>query len=643
MTGNLMLIFPVSVYSLFVWLNMGRAGERDNVSGFIKGHLAFFCFVLVLTELLSLGNLLLPSVVQVSWIVCVLVLVILIRRKHRSVRSVSNRVLLKRWMELCVWGSIIITGAVFASGVLYPPNTWDSLCYHLPKVMHWACSGSVSFFPTPDSRQNFMAPLAEYAILHIYLLSGSDYFFFLVQWVSFLVFGLNSYMMTVFLGGSYRLGLISMLICFALPMAILQGSSTQNDLVLASFVCSFATFMMRGAIDVKPGGYLWASIAMGLALMTKGTGYVYCAALGSVWGVWGIWNRWHRTRGALGYATNLAMVAILALLMNAGHYARNIKTYGHPLSNEAESIRNQDISIESMCDNAVRNVLIQLGGPFPFINSRLEALGRCILGERVEHPSTTFPGNAFRVMGIRHEDYAGNPIHTALALIFVIPCFVYGLRKRQLTWVVFAVSWIGMGLLLCLMLRWQVWGSRLHLPVFGVMIPWFVYLLFQMQKGILSRKSIFRWVGIGTVAACWAYALPFAFANGIRSLVSMDWKLNDREDLYGWPLNRIGPSMLPDVRFAVKLCRDSGQKEVGLWMNPDIEYVYWVASNDGLKWVDHLQFRHLHVPNPSALLAPQSPSPMWIISNLGVRDELGSYGYCIVWAGTSVAVYLRPF
>lgn len=642
MTGNFMLVLPVSVYSLFVWLNVGRAGERDIVSGFIKGHLAFFCFVLVLTELLSLGNLLLPSVVQISWIVCVLVLMILVRRKHRLVRSVGDRALWKRWLEWSVWGSIIIIVAVFASGILYPPNNWDSLCYHLPKVMHWASSGSVSFFPTPDSRQNFMAPLAEYTILHIYLLSGSDCFFFLVQWVSFFVFGLSSCLMTVYLGGSHRLGLISMLLCLSLPMAILQGSSTQNDLVLASFVCSFATFMMRGSIDVKNGGYLWASIAMGLALMTKGTGYVYCAALGSVWGVWGIWNRRHRMRAALGYAASLAMVAVLALLMNAGHYSRNIRTYGHPLSNEAESTQNKDISIESMRDNAVRNILIQLGGPFPSINSRLEAFGRHVLGDRVEHPSTTFPGIDFRVMGIRHEDLAGNPIHTALALIFFVPCFVYGLRKRQSTWVVFAVSWIGMGLLLCLMLRWQMWGSRLHLPVFGVMIPWFVYLMFQMQEGFRFWKSIVRWVGIGAVAACWAYAMPFAFGNGTRSLVSMEWKHNDRQDLYGWPLSRVGPSMLSDVRYAVKLCRTSGQKQVGLWMKPDIEYLYWIISNDGVNWVDHLQFRHLYVPDASALLAPESSSPMWIISSLESMDGLGSCGYRVVWAGTSVAIYLRP-
>jgi len=100
--------------------------------------------------------------------------------------------------------------------------------------------------------------------------------------------------------------------------------------------------------------------------------------------------------------------------------------------------------------------------------------------------------------------------------------------------------------------------------------------------------------------------------------------------------------MLSDVRYAVKLCRTSGQSEVGLWMTPDIEYVYWISANGSVDWDNHLKFRHIYVPNVSAALADGSPWPMLILSSIGSVDDLRPYGYRVIWAGKSVAVFLRP-
>src|SRR5262249_23023015 len=121
-----------------------------------------------ITEALSQFGALAPGWLAVAWGAAALVAGI----TSRPVPSVPLVAL--RWpggVE-CVCAAVV-AAVVLVTGLLAvvaPPSTWDAMTYHLARVAHWALSGSVAFYPTPNLRQLHMPPLAEFAALHLELL-----------------------------------------------------------------------------------------------------------------------------------------------------------------------------------------------------------------------------------------------------------------------------------------------------------------------------------------------------------------------------------------------------------------------------------------------------------------------------------------
>ena len=56
-----------------------------------------------------------------------------------------------------------------------PPNTWDSMAYHLPRAAEWYQRGAVEFLPDAHTeRMNAFQPGAEIQVLYTFALARND-------------------------------------------------------------------------------------------------------------------------------------------------------------------------------------------------------------------------------------------------------------------------------------------------------------------------------------------------------------------------------------------------------------------------------------------------------------------------------------
>lgn len=631
----ILILLPATAYILLTLIFTRRLGAREIIEGFVKAHLVIFAFIVVSTESLSLIQMISFPGLLTSWLlfllVCFAIVTLLIYRRSQYLSLPVLRKVTP--LTVILIGSIgFILVSTFATALLYPPNNWDSMTYHLPRISHWISNNNISFYSTAITRQNYLMPLAEFAIMHLQILTGFDIFANLVQWMSFVVLICLGFLTAAELGLSSRQQLISAIVIATLPMAILQASSTQNDLVASSFVMSFGLFMLRIRKNLNTENLLLAAIALGLALLTKGTAYLYCAAIGIFLAVPVLLKYISNRTLFLKAVAALSLVVILALMLNAGYLSRNYKLYGNPLSTEGERYQNSDLSVTTLFANTARNGILHLVTPSKRINWYLDRAMRTTLGSQLNNPETTFMDFPFNIRYSRHEDIAGNLIHMLIALLSLtlLPILWHRGHHRITIW--YSIGIMIAAVLYCWILKWQPWASRLHTPLFAMASP---LLAITITTGIGSiRKRISHLIILCLVV----YSLIFAWANKSRSLVSLDWHRKDRMELYF--VNR--QELMQDYKKAINIVLEAEPQEIGLYLSEnDWEYSFWVSAQRMKNNGRAMTFRHVGVSNISKTLDEDVTLPLYVIATKKIGNWEQAEKYTSVYTSTHISVFKK--
>lgn len=639
----LITVTALSGLGLALWFGFEPIFKTWKKRGFILFIIAIWMALVVLQiEIMSIFRILKQPWFEIFWLIFIALVwsvsIYHIVRKKYFLKVPLLWLWLKQklnlkmdfflWIFLGLISIYLVTLAMIA--YVYPPTNYDSMVYHLPRILHWSQNQSVAPYATSIVRQVQMQPLAEFLLLYIHFLSNADRLFNFIQLGCFIICLMGLSLIASELGLNRKRQQAVLLLGLSIPMAIMQSTSTQNDLVAAAHLISFvaAGFVLLRMPDKAKA--IWVGLSLGLALLTKGTSYVF--SLPFILMIIILLFIHHRKSSI----HILLMVGAMVLLVNMGHYIRVFSVFGTPLGPTSE-YSNEWISLQGTASNILRTIDLnyipardQYDKPIDprwYVRNWLKILhtftGASPKDGRITWPNST--PNAFElVISNPGEDHIGAPWHTGLIIITAPLLFLSRNAKNTTKKILvgYFLCLVAASLAYCSLMRWQEWANRLLLPLLLLWMPLVVAVLRTDQWKLE--------LAIPTILAI--LSLTFVIKTPQRPLYPDTFNNMDR-DTYSLTLNS---TYQPFINIAREIT-DRGCNQVGLLFGVNTwEYPLWQQlESRGFTG----QIEHIYVENPTAKYSNLDFEPCAIVEfdkRTGAPDHWQQLRY------DQLTLYLRP-
>jgi hypothetical protein len=635
-----MSIIPLFASYLLIYTLIKQINGRECLREASLITWIIFCsLVLVITEIFSLFNALNYESVLIFWSIASLIAVGLIalnKTQNNFKKNLPNKDI--KINDLIAIAYIFTLVTILLLLTIYcPPNTWDSMTYHMSRVAHWVQNENVSFYPTHILRQLHQPPFAEYLILQLQLLNNGDRFANIPQFASMIISTLGITLIAKEFNLKTSGQVLAALISISVPMGILQSTSTQNDYVLTAMIVSAMYFAIKLQYAHLVKYLVLFSASIALALSTKGTGYLFAIPI--------IGFALFYTKKNIPLSLKLlGMIVIACAVFNAGHYLRNFNLYGSILGPGREgslSYANEIFSIQAFISNLIRNIAIHLGTPIPAINLMISEFVNWLhhlIGISASNPKTTWGGIPFLLDPINpHEDGAGNFIH--LLLIF-ISLFIYFTKKNIQTTLttryIFCI--VSCFFLFFIYLKWQPWHSRLQLPIFILWSPLIAMSLVSTKFFIKRQFFIILCIFIAS--------LPWTLFSATKPLIA---KLHSKypyykveESIFNSSRNQQYFMNRPKLWSSYKNLSEEiikiNEKNIGLIISGD----EWEYPLFPLLHESKIKINHIAVQNDSAFLNTKTNNVNLIIEiNQPTKKEIlfNNKKFVKVWSESNISLY----
>lgn len=505
----MLILLPIVFISMFIYQKKVMISKEESIwEAFASSLLIFQVVLLLITNILSFFNCFNTVTCIISWTFVLIIFWILyiIRFGFLSLSSrlftqtskqyytnISSLSLSEKLMliSMAAISILLLIGAIFTV-----PYNYDSMTYHLARIGHWIDNQSVNHFITNIDRQLYSPVLAEYNLLHMFLLSGSDSFLNLLQYFSMLITALYLYKCARMLGTSRSFSFFAAFLFMTMPLTISQAVTTQNDLFGAMWFSIFLYYLLQfifmdsitfNGLTMRKA--LLTGLTVGCAFLTKTN---VCASM-LFFLPWLIIVRFLKKDKLIALIqTALAAGAALIAFISES-LVRNVLSCGQIMpATASDNIMVATKNISYIIVNIMKNFSLIVTQHFSdalngFI-CRIAIRTGEILKVEVNHEAISFHGFDY----IRHMNRGANMYSHDITpsafvgflalicglLLIVFACIqifrkVYpsGFKNSlSLYSFGFCVScWLSLGFIMAL-LRWQPWGTRIMYPALSMTV-----------------------------------------------------------------------------------------------------------------------------------------------------------------------------
>ncbi len=484
-------------------------------------------------------------VVSLLWSFAAVVFVALALRVKLMLRDRSP---VDALSAVLIAASLAIGVAVAVTAWFSPPNTYDVLAYHFPRIIYWIQNASLAVFPSPYPLQNFMPPFAEYVQLQLYVLSGGDRLPNCVQSLAF--FGLICVVSLIAqeLGAKIRGQAIACLTTATISFAILEASGAKNDVVATFWLATMTWFVLRYARRVRNVDAIGASASFALALLTKGTAFI----LGPPLLLAALFAAWRTSRREL--AKLAAIMAIFVIGVNAPFQLRIFRKPGA----RSAFLVNSSHGVRPTASNMIRMAASLMGTWSQPVNEQI--FRAALFMHRAMHQdandrATTLGDNRFDAPGMSlHEGSASDLPHILLLLLATPAAAWIAFRTRSIRLLLLCAGVPVAFVAFCAVFKYSPYTPRLLMPLLAIDAA---------IVGLVSEKLLPAVAQAGLVILLVCSAAPYVFANSERPLLGEKSVLSTSRENNYFRVPQLAP-LEEQYKTAENFILNRGCEDVGI-------------------------------------------------------------------------------
>lgn len=618
-----------------------------KAEAYVYSIITWTLFMFGITEILSAFYALTTGSLWLVWgTLDVVLLIICLKKKLLSPKLMR----MDKAYKSIAYIAIFLAGVFFLAVKTIPYN-WDSMTYHLGRIVHWYQNQSVAHYATNISRQVANPVLGAFVNLNVYtMLRCSDRLINLLQYFSYVTNGWLVYHIARKLRCSYKYAVLSCILFYSAPIAFAEALTTQVDNFSALYALCYVYLLLDFMhIEEQLSWNKESAVKVIMLGLCIAFGYLAKPSVGVAMLVYALWLL------VISVLRRDSFLVILKLIITtipgmiavlAPEFLRNLQTFraiSAPSAGTSQLIGS--LHEKYLIVNFLKNFTFNM--PTIWIYDSSFLIWKYVmrfarwLEIDIDNPAISQGGVEFSVPNVRayHHDTATNPVIVWLLIMSAIMLLVMirRLRIRQLKTIKagYYLASVFSFILFCTILKWEHFGSRymitylaLLCPAIVVVIEWFMKNLWKGAKAEYGLLCIIGFCLSVEIIGMVCYHGRVAFGN-----------YEERAEGYFVSRNIAYEPYLSIADYI----EQNGFLEIGLIINEvQYEYPLW-------KMIEHYdRIEHVNVSNDTGIYEDWEYIPEVLIVLEGLGDD-GSivchgYEYKLSWkapADENVQVYVR--